>query len=169
MKITAEIQRAIDFATKAHEGQVRKYTNEPYITHPLAVAEIVAEVTENEDSIIAAILHDVVEDTDISINKIQEKFGHKVADYVNDLTEYPSVENRLTRKRQNVFDLSQGYDESKTIKLADLIHNTESIVKHDPKFAKLYMFEKAMLLGALVDGHSTLYIRAEKQLRDYFL
>ena len=73
------LDRAIEFATKAHKGQFRKYTGEPYINHPLAVMEIVRGVPgHTEEMLVAAVLHDVVEDTDVSLMEITEKFGNVV-------------------------------------------------------------------------------------------
>ena len=63
---------AMDIAARAHEGQVRKYTGEPYLTHPFAVAGLVRSVTDDEDMVAAAILHDVVEDSDVPLSLIRE-------------------------------------------------------------------------------------------------
>ena len=68
-----KLKKAIEFATKAHEGQVRKYTGEPYIVHPLEVAEIVKTVEHTEEMLMAAVLHDTVEDTDTTIEDIDRE------------------------------------------------------------------------------------------------
>ena len=82
------LERAIQFATQAHKGQFRKYTGEPYITHPLAVMEIVKGVPgHTPEMLVAAVLHDVVEDTDVSLMEIQEEFGDAVSDLVLHLTD----------------------------------------------------------------------------------
>ena len=80
-----KIQEAIKLATEAHDGQLRK-TGEPYIIHPLAVKKILEEWNMDEDTIIAGILHDTVEDTDITLKDIEEKFGHDVAFLVDGVT-----------------------------------------------------------------------------------
>lgn len=79
MKLT----EAIIFATKAHEGVTRKGKSTPYIMHPLEAAIIVAEMTDDEDLIVAAVLHDTVEDCpSVTIEQIREKFGERVAELV---------------------------------------------------------------------------------------
>ena len=59
---------AKELAIQAHYGQVRRYTGEPYVNHPIAVADLIASITDDEDMIIAALLHDTVEDTEIGID-----------------------------------------------------------------------------------------------------
>ena len=76
---------ALEFATEAHKTQFRK-SGEPYIIHPILVSSIVATITNDEAMAIAALLHDVVEDTDISIQEIESLFGHDVANLVEGLT-----------------------------------------------------------------------------------
>ena len=78
---TQRLFAAFNYADKAHAGQLRK-DGSPYITHPLAVAEIVADLELDTDSIIAALLHDVIEDTDATHEDIAKLFGHTVADLV---------------------------------------------------------------------------------------
>ena len=80
--------KALQFATEAHGSQVRKYTGEPYITHPIAVADIVRTVEgHTEEMLVAAVLHDVVEDTDVTIDDICKEFGTVVGMYVEYLTD----------------------------------------------------------------------------------
>jgi len=76
------INKAILFATKAHAGQFRKGTNTPYILHPLEAGIIVSHIKNDEDLICAAILHDVVEDTDITTEIVKEEFNERIADLV---------------------------------------------------------------------------------------
>ena len=95
-----QLDKAIQFATKAHEGQTRKYTGEPYIVHPLAVMEIVKTVEHTEEMLMAAVLHDTVEDCDVTLDQIAFNFGHVVADLVEELTyvSVPEDGNRAFRK-----------------------------------------------------------------------
>ena len=79
------LDHAIAVAKKAHEGQFRK-TGEPYITHPLAVKKILEEWGMDEDTIIAGILHDTVEDTPLTLNDIKKEFGESVAFLVDGVT-----------------------------------------------------------------------------------
>lgn len=163
------IQSARDFATDAHEGQTRKYTGEPYITHPIAVMDIVNEVTDDPNILAAALLHDVVEDCGVGLGEIGFLFGDKVADLVFELTDVSKPEdgNRKARKEIDRQHLAAASPEAQTIKLADLIHNTQSVVEHDTAFAKVYMAEKALLLEVLYKGDPQLYDRATRMVEDY--
>lgn len=166
------IERAEFFAAGAHMavGQKRKYSGEDYIVHPLEVANIVSSVPHTDEMIAAAFLHDVVEDTEVTIEQIDSMFGPKVAKMVEDLTDPPkSVGNRATRKKMTRERLAKAGPEVKTIKLADLISNTRDIVQNDPEFAVVYMREKRQLLQeSLQGGNSALYLLATKIVEDYF-
>lgn len=161
MKVLLEL-RAKAFAEVAHQGQVRKYTGEPYINHPAAVVELVRTVPHTQEMLAAAWLHDVVEDTDTTLIEVRDLFGLSVAAYVMFLTDVskPADGNRATRKALDRAHLTTAPPKAMTIKLADLIHNTESIVKYDPKFAEVYLAEKRLLLGVLMAGDRTLYEQA---------
>ncbi|ETT86385.1 HD domain-containing protein [Viridibacillus sp. FSL R5-0477] len=132
------LEKAIIFAEKAHHGQKRA-TGEPYITHPLAVCEILLEYKADITSLISALLHDVVEDTDISIHEIQLNFGKQVSTIVEGLTK---VEKGLLEKEEysavnteklltaSIIDIRVA-----VIKIADRLHNmrTLSIKKVEKK------------------------------------
>lgn len=141
------------FAKNAHMGQTRKYTGEPYIVHPSAVAELLRlnykECTE--EMYMAALLHDTVEDTDATIEEIEEFFGKEVADLVEGLTDISKPEdgNRAKRKAIDRDHTAGSSKEVQTIKVFDLIHNTESIKEHDPKFWEVYKLEKQDLLNVM--------------------
>ena len=156
----------LKFATAAHGDQRRKYTNDPYINHPIAVAEIVETVPHTPEMIAAALLHDVVEDTDVTIEQVEAKFGYKVAELVGWLTDIsrPEDGNRKTRKALDRDHSANAPAEAQTIKLADLIHNTISIAEHDPNFWKVYREEKIELLKVLTKGDKTLMYRAQQQV-----
>jgi len=81
------IHKAIQFATLAHKNQFRKGTNIPYIVHPFEVAQILTDAKCNEEVIIAGLLHDTVEDTDVAIGQIEQEFGHYVAELVSSCSE----------------------------------------------------------------------------------
>ena len=81
------VSEAIAFAVKAHDGMRRKKSNAPYILHPMEAAVIVGTMTDDQNLIAAAALHDVVEDADITIDKIEEKFGRRVRELVESETE----------------------------------------------------------------------------------
>ena len=161
-----KLQEAIEFATEAHGDQKRKYTGEPYITHPIAVMEIVREVPHTEEMLMAAVLHDTVEDTPVTIEDIKTKFGTKVAELVDGLTDVsrPEHGNRKTRKALDRAHLAKQNAEVQTIKLADLIHNTMSIGLYDPHFYKVYKEETIKILDVLKLGNQTLMHRAQQQV-----
>lgn len=164
------IVRAQTLAFDAHKGQVRKYTGEPYIVHPIEVAEIVAGVPHTDSMLAAALLHDVVEDTDVTLADLNSMFNKEVVDLVEQLTDVSKPEdgNRKVRKEKDRQHTAQASADAKTIKLADLISNTRSIVKHDPGFAKVYMSEKRALLDVLVEGDSSLWATAKRAVDRYF-
>lgn len=151
---------AAAFAAGAHAGvgQVRKYTNEPYIVHPHEVAMIVSLRPCTPEMLQAAYLHDVCEDTAVTFQEIEQLFGTTVRQYVQGLTHasVPADGNRAKRKEIDRLFLAKQCREVQTIKLADLISNTASIVKHDKKFAEMYLPEKYELLLALHKGDEEL-------------
>lgn len=165
------VKKALKFATKAHKDQVRKYTQEPYINHPIAVSKIVKEIGGDKNMRAAAFLHDVVEDTNIALDEILINFGHDIFNLVSDLTDISKKSDgiRKIRKELDRQHLSRASKRAKTIKLADLINNTVSIVLHDSDFAKVYMSEKRALLEVLRDGNHILYQRALQIVKVYYL
>ncbi len=81
------VSEAIEFAVKAHDGMRRKKSKAPYILHPMEAAVIVGTMTDDQNLIAAAVLHDVVEDADISIEEIEKRFGERVRELVESETE----------------------------------------------------------------------------------
>ncbi len=162
-------QRAKEFATRKHSeaNQVRKYTGEPYINHPASVVEIVRSVAHTEAMLAAAWLHDTVEDTRATLKEIYDLFGPEVCLMVEDLTDISKPEdgNRAARKAIDCKHTADAWSESKTIKLADLIDNSKSIVEHDKDFAKVYIKEKELLLQVLAEGDRDLWLRAQAQVQ----
>lgn len=161
--------RAKVFANIAHDGQVRKYTGEPYISHPVSVAKLVKDVGSSDTVISAAWLHDVVENTKFTAEDILNRFGVEVANLVlevTDVSEY-SDGNRYVRKEIDRQHLAKASPEGKTIKLADIIDNAGSIIEYDLKFAKVYMAEKRALLEVLKDGDPVLLCKANEIVKRY--
>ena len=162
------VQRALAFATLAHHGQKRKYSGQPYIVHPIEVAEIVRTVEHDDEMLAAALLLDVVEDTDVTIEAIKSEFGEGVADLVDDLTDVsePRDGNRKVRKAMDREHSARTSARAQTIKLADLISNSSDITANDPSFAKVYLAEKALLLEVLIKGDPALLKKAASYLGD---
>jgi (p)ppGpp synthase/HD superfamily hydrolase len=155
------IERADAFAAKAHEGQTRKYTGEPYIVHPRAIAELLSEAGLDDEVVAAGLMHDVVEDCDVTVEQIRTLFGDRVARLVDEVTDVsrPEYGNRAARKALDRAHLAEASPDGKSIKLADIIDNTRSIVPHDPSFARVYLREMRLLLPHLAEGNAALFKR----------
>lgn len=165
------IAKVYKFAENAHKNQKRKYTEEPYMVHPRNVALLVLEhCSWTYDMIYASLLHDVVEDTNKTIDDIQKYFGNEVARIVDALTDTPNniERNRDKRKQIDRDRLSRGDYKIQSIKLADLIDNSESIIKYDKNFAKVYIKEKNLLLDVLENGEKKLFKIAQTIITDYY-
>ncbi len=123
-----DVERAYLVAEKAHAGQLRK-SGEPYITHPVAVAEILADIGLDQPTIIAALLHDTVEDTSYSLDLLKTEFGNEVAGLVDGVTKLdkltygPNAEAETLRKM--VIAMSKDI-RVLVIKLADRLHNART-------------------------------------------
>ncbi len=164
------VERARVFATAAHAavGQRRKYTGEPYVVHPIEVSRLVDQIGGTSEMVAAALLHDVLEDTDVTFDVLEEEFGTSVAELVLWLTDVSKPEdgNRSTRKALDRQHSAAAPAEAQTIKVADLISNTRSIVAHDPDFAVVYLQEKRMLLDVLTKADPNLLEQARMQLKN---
>ena len=109
------VSEAIIFAAKAHDGMRRKKSDVPYILHPMEAAVIVGTLTEDQHVIAAAVLHDVVEDADITIEEVEQRFGSRVRDLVASETEdkraeRPPEETWYTRKEESLAVLKNAED-----------------------------------------------------------
>jgi len=125
------IREAYEFAEKAHQGQQRK-SGEPYILHPLAVAEILIKMQMDVISVIAALLHDVVEDTTVSLDVVREKFGPSCAMIVDGLTKLEKIRFKSKEEQQNenyrkMFVAMAQDIRVILIKLADRLHNMRTL------------------------------------------
>lgn len=177
MTITPRIQHAIEFMKAGHRaiGQKRKFSGLNYEVHPLGVAEIVSEVVDDEDLIIAGILHDLLEDVSpsfpalYSVATINDLYGFRVAGIVDDLTDrfttgkFPEL-NRAKRKELEHKRLAVVDRASKLVKLADVIHNGTDFLTVEDGFARKYFEEIESLVPVLYvadsEPHAKLYIRA---------
>lgn len=167
------LEHIIEFADRAHGEQTRKYTPERYIVHPIRVMELCKRVTDDICILAAAILHDVLEDTDVQRNELQHflesvlgsAMAERTLQLVVDLTDvyvkkdYPKL-NRRTRKARELLRLEETSPDSQTIKYADIIDNTKEIVKQDPDFAKVFLRECRANLKKLNKGNKELYDEA---------
>lgn len=165
------VLKAMNFARERHGTQVRKYTGLPYWTHLAEVAGILTssldwlDDVELPEVLATAWLHDTVEDTGTQINEILAEFGEEVAYGVVILTDPAlSVGNRAKRQELQRLKLSEAPAWVQTIKYADNISNTSSIVQYDPEFAKLYLQEKRAALELMTRGHPGLRALALQQV-----
>lgn len=125
------IGKAYDVAAKMHEGQLRK-SGEPYLIHPIAVVKILAELGMDEDTLVAGLLHDVVEDTEYTKEQLVEEFGDEVALLVDGVTKIGSIayENKEERQAETLRKMFLAMSKDirvLIIKLADRLHNLRTI------------------------------------------
>lgn len=126
-----QIDKAFNTANRAHEGQLR-CSGQPYVIHPILVAKIVAELGMDKESVIAALLHDVVEDTDLTLEDVTVKFGKSVASLVDGVTKLGKVplSTREEVQAENVRKMLLAMSEDIRviiIKLADRLHNMRTL------------------------------------------
>lgn len=128
-------EKAIQFAVERHSGQTRKFTDAPYILHPLEVASIVGTMTSDRELLAAAVLHDTVEDTDTTLEEIRENFGRRVSLLVMTETEekrydLPSDQTWQIRKEETLIILQSTRDISvKMLWLGDKLSNIRSFAR----------------------------------------
>lgn len=126
------LDRAIIYTVIAHEGQLRKGTELPYILHPLEAASIAGTMTNDEEVIAAAVLHDVVEDSDAAIEDIIHLFGSRIGSLVaaeseNKRANLPAADTWRLRKQETLDHLKTAPTEVKIITLADKLSNIRAI------------------------------------------
>jgi guanosine-3',5'-bis(diphosphate) 3'-pyrophosphohydrolase len=161
------------FATNAHAGQVRKYADEPFVTHPIRVMRTCSVYTDDITILSAALLHDVIEDTELTRHHLYDflltlmniQQAHRTVVLVEQLTnvyikaDYPYW-NRKKRKREEIKRLSRTSADAQTIKYADIIDNCNEVVHHDRDFAERFLYECSDTLKEIKKGNSILYLRA---------
>lgn len=126
------INKAIEFATKAHEGQFRKGTKRPYIVHPIEVGDIVSVMTQDAEIISAAVLHDTIEDCgDVTRTLLAQEFSERVANMVAQESEDKS-KTWMERKRATIEHIKKAPYEVKMICLADKLSNMRDIDRDYP-------------------------------------
>lgn len=149
------VRRADAFAEAAHRrvGQLRKYTNTPYIEHPRAVSRLLRDFGHDDPVLHAgALLHDVIEDCGVSADDLEREFGREIAALVVEVTDVYVAGSGGTREARKILEtdrLSRTSRRAQTLKVADLIDNSRSILAHDPDFAGVYLAEKQRLVEAL--------------------
>ena len=173
------------YADEAHGEQVRKYSDERYIEHPVRVMETLRDYVDELPVLAAALLHDVLEDTSITKRKLgkflesvmEKEAADKTLKLVEELTDvyvrtdYPNM-NRRARKAKEFDRLAQISPDAQTVKYADLIDNLNDIHKDETDFALVYIRESKQLLSVINKGNQFLYGRAleksDEALRNYW-
>ena len=128
--LSAKFDEALQFASDVHRNQARKSTKIPYMTHLMSVSALVGEYGGDEDLMIAALLHDVMEDQGVTRQEIEKRFGKHVADIVEgctDTTEQPKPAWRV-RKERYVAHVESADSDTKLVSAADKLHNARSIL-----------------------------------------
>ena len=171
------------FVKEQHGEQKRKYTGEPYYVHLMFVAAIIQNRIKDPELLIeVALCHDLFEDTKCGHNDLKNalrEFGYKldersfIGSGVEALTDFYTTKlfpelNRSERKKKEVLRMKGIEPAFMTVKYADLIHNTQSIVEHDPGFAAVYLKEKKHLLMNMMNGDWDLYNEAVDTLKRAF-
>ena len=171
--------KVLEFVRRRHGAQQRKYTGAPYVSHLIAVAHLVKEHTPDTASVIAALCHDLYEDTPCTEAELmgflrsiglKENTVRKINRMVWELTDryVPETHPGLSRRERKALEaqrLGGISPEAQTVKLADLLDNTATIVQHDPGFAKTYLREAQAVLQRLKHGHPALRRRLQAQLK----
>lgn len=166
-KILEEVR---DFADRAHGTQMRKYTPERYIVHPIRVMETCRLYDARLPILAAALLHDVLEDTDTTEQEMlrfletvmDEQDAQKTLELVVEMTDvyvksaYPQW-NRRKRKQEELMRIEQTSPDAQTIKYADILDNSNEIIAHDPHFGPKYLHEVRAVLKLADKGNKELY------------
>jgi len=163
------LEKAQRWAARGHLGTYRKFGDIPYIVHPEAVAEIIGQVTDDTEVLAAAWMHDLVEDTQITIDDIKNAFNDRIARLVWEVSKISDgcTCNRDTKVLMNTIHYGNSSKWAKAIKIADSIHNLPTMIRDNPKFAPRYVAEKKFLLTFISDGHPLLASILEMIISDY--
>lgn len=151
LEVSNKIRDAYLFAYKNHQGQRRKYTQEEYITHPEYVACLVSTYTDDEDVIMSALLHDIVEDTHVEIKDIIFLFGDRAGALVHELTTDERKKVEFGKRKYLTDKMNIMSEEALLVKLADRLHNVHSLCHRDipQNFVEWYLSETKYILDNL--------------------
>ncbi len=123
------VEKALQTASKSHEGQYRKNTDIPYITHPVAVGMMLLKAGYSDDIVAAGILHDTVEDTALTLEDIEKEFGANIAELVGGSSEPDKSLPWKDRKEHTIEYLKTASEEIRAVVCADKLHNIRSIIR----------------------------------------
>ncbi len=143
--------KAYEYAQEKHAGQIRKFTDLPYFTHPKAVARLLEQLTGDEELVVSGLLHDVLEDTSATLKEIKELFGDRVASIVEELTsQKPKEMDKGLYLGAKMIKMTPA---ALTVKLADRLHNVMYLEGDNVhiSFIKKYYKETRTILSMLKD------------------
>ncbi|MFQ5731246.1 MAG: HD domain-containing protein [Planctomycetaceae bacterium] len=173
------LERALRFASRAHRDQVRKSSDVPYLSHPLAVAVILSRAGFDDDHVLAAaLLHDVVEDTPVSLNRLAAEFPDDVVQIVDALSEKKTDAGGAPRpwkdrKTEHVARIGTATTEAKAVALADKLHNLRSMLldydacgeslwdRFNADKRQIEWYHEAVLAATAVDDERIARLQAE--------
>src|SRR5687767_5168237 len=167
------LKKITEFAREAHGDQRRKFAPDPYIVHPIRVMEQCRQHTNDITVLAAALLHDVLEDTPVTADQLEdflatilnEKQAKQTRQLVIELTDvyikknFPEW-NRRRRKQKETERLANISGQAQTVKYADIIDNSLDIVNAESDFARKYLEECRAIVKAMKQGHKDLYEKA---------
>lgn len=149
------IKEALKFAKEKHSGQKRIFSNEPYVNHPVRVMEIIdknKKTNRQEDLFVAAVLHDILEETKTTENEIKELFGERVLELVKELTTNENEKEELGKTKYLIEKMSDPKKMSNwglIIKLADRLDNISDQDKQTPEFKERYNKQTQIMIEEL--------------------
>lgn len=173
------LEKVREFADQAHGDQLRRYSSDRYIVHPVRVKETVSDYINDLPVLAASLLHDVLEDTPTTSEQLSEFLktvmdedqARRCLQYVLELTDiytkknYPRL-NRRSRRNKEFERLASASPQAQTIKCADVLDNAIDITDNDPDFALTYLRECKQLLQVLQQGNYLLRHRAMQEVDD---
>tara|TARA_B100000508_G_scaffold60333_1_gene47141 strand:- start:180857 stop:181420 length:564 start_codon:yes stop_codon:yes gene_type:complete len=165
MKYTPRLENAIRIASQYHHGQFRKEHDElPYISHPFSVASLVSNYTEDEDIVIAALLHDTVEDTEMTHEELIKFFGERVSELVDNVSEPKG--NIPWKERKDIYlkKLEDGPVDAVLIAAADKIHNMQSKYRIHNDQGFMFVKSLGLLDKKYIWYHSAVYDIVKEKL-----
>ena len=142
-------EKALTFARNKHENQVRKFNGEPYVNHPIRVANIVKEFTSNEDMLAAALLHDTIEDTNATIEDIKLEFNDNIANMVWGLTSDKDQIKKIGKTNYLSEKLNKMSSDELLIKLADRLDNVSDLSSEQQKWSTEYSLQTNNIILSL--------------------
>ena len=146
--------KALEYASKKHEGTYRKGTNKPYITHPLEVSKLVSMYLYNNPEVdtfkIAALLHDTLEDTDATYEELIELFGQRIADVVKAVTNDKDEKKEKGKDKYLAEKMTGMKEVVLTLKLCDRLQNMDDVRYADEEFNKKYTRETVYIMNYLL-------------------